>query len=115
LCSTWVTICCAWETCHSTRHTSITTLQPPVSIKSNVIERYCCTLPNYLNSVKARLWTPLQLFLGACIVNNVAWEYVSYNNQRPYELAGGVFVCVCMVRGFMRCPEMRGTGSASPT
>jgi hypothetical protein len=33
----------------------------------------------YSNSLKARLWTPLQLFLGARIVNNVAWKHVSYN------------------------------------
>jgi hypothetical protein len=44
-----------------------------------VLKRYWCIASMYSNSLKARLWTPLQLFLGARIVNNVAWKHVSYN------------------------------------
>jgi hypothetical protein len=56
------------------------------------------------HALTARLWTLLQLFLGACIANNVAWKHVSYNEYMTYKLAGGVSVCVLnMVRGTKRC------------
>jgi hypothetical protein len=90
----------------------------PASLRCNrqmgsnmVLKRYWCILLKFSHPLKARLWTLLQLFIGACIANNVAWRYVSYNDSWPYELAGGVGVCVMnMVRGIMRCPEMRATG-----